>query len=339
MTVKEATNPGTVPQTMEAVVRREYGPVDNVHIETIDTPAPGPGQVLIEVHAAGIDRGQWHLMAGLPFLMRLAGFGLTRPKNPVLGLDVSGHIVAVGDDVDGFGEGDEVFGIANGSFADYAIADAAKLAAKPETISHEQAAVAAVSGITALQALTEVGELKAGQSVLVVGASGGVGSYAVQMAKALGARVTGVASGAKGDLVRSIGADDFIDYTSTDYLDGSKTYDMIIDIGGRNPLRRLRRALAEKGTLVIVGGEGGGRWTGGIGRQIRALMMSPFLSQRLTMFISSESHELIERLGDFLQSGRVVPVVGRTYSFDQVPQAIADLDAGRARGKSVLTVR
>jgi NADPH:quinone reductase-like Zn-dependent oxidoreductase len=339
MTGTWKTTPGTVSQTMNAVVRREYGPVDNIHIETIDTPAPGPGQVLIEVHAAGIDRGQWHLMAGLPLLMRLAGFGITRPKNPVLGLDVSGRVVAVGDDVDRFSEGDEVFGIANGSFAGYTIADAAKLAAKPEAISHEQAAVAAVSGITALQALTDVGRLQTGQSVLVIGASGGVGSYVVQLAKALGAPVTGVASGAKGDLVRSIGADDFIDYTSTDYLDGSRTFDMIIDIGGRNPLRRLRRALSEKGTLVIVGGEGGGRWTGGIGRQLRALMLSPFLSQRLTMFIASESHELIERLSEFLESGQVVPAVGHIYSFDQVPQAIADLDAGRALGKSVLTVR
>ncbi len=328
-----------VPYNMKAVVRREYGPAGNVHIEKIKTPVPGPGQVLIEVHAAGIDRGQWHMVAGLPYLMRLAGFGVTKPKNPVLGLDVAGRVVAVGDGVERFRTGDEVFGIASGSFADYAIADVAKLAAKPEPISHEQAAVATVSGITALQALTDVGKLHSGQSVLVIGASGGVGSYVVQLARALGARVTGVASGSKGDLVRSIGADDFIDYTTTDYLDGSKKFDMIIDIGGRNRVRRLRRALAEKGTLVIVGGEGGGRWTGGIGRQIRALLLSPFISQRLTMFISSESHELLERLAEFLESGAVVPAIGHTYSFDQVPQAIADLDAGRALGKSVLTVR
>ncbi len=331
--------PEMVPEMMRAVVRHEYGSIENVHIDKVETPEPGSGQVLIEVHAAGIDRGQWHLMAGLPYLMRLIGFGLTKPKNPMLGLDVAGRVVAVGEGVDRFEPGDEVFGIATGSFAEYAVADAAKLASKPETITYEQASVAAVSGITALQALTDVGRLEAGQSVLVIGASGGVGSYAVQIAKALGARVTGVASGAKGDFVRSLGADDVVDYDVTDYLDGSESFDLIVDIGGLNPLRKLRKALDNRGTLVIAGGEGGGRWTGGIGRQLRALMLSPFVSQRLTMFISSESRELLERLRAFLASGQVVPAVGHSYAFDGVPQAISDLEAGRARGKSVVNVR
>jgi NADPH:quinone reductase-like Zn-dependent oxidoreductase len=330
---------GNGESTMRAIVQRSYGPVENVHLDTIERPVPGRGQVLVEVHAAGIDRGVWHLMTGHPYLVRLAGFGVARPKNPVLGTDVSGVVAAVGDDVTRFVVGDEVFGFANGSFADYAIAEAEKLAHKPDSITFEQAAVASISGTTALQAITDVGRMKPGQEVLVIGASGGVGSYAVQLAKALGAQVTGVASGAKADLVRSLGADRTIDYSRDNYLDGSVRYDLIVDIGGRNPVRRLRRALAEKGTLVIVGGEGGGRWTGGIGRQVRAVLLSPFISQRLAMFISSEDHDHIERLARHLESGEVVPAVGRTYPLEQAPDAIADLEAGRTSGKSVIAVR
>jgi NADPH:quinone reductase-like Zn-dependent oxidoreductase len=338
MTVSKTT-PETLPQTMTAIVRREYGPATNIHVEKINTPTPSSGQVLIEVHAAGVDRGQWHVMAGMPYLMRLAGFGVTKPKEAVLGVDVAGRVVAVGDGVERFGLGDAVYGFAKGSFAEYAVAEESKLALQPKSIDHQAAAVVPVSGITALQALTDVGRLEAGHSVLVIGASGGVGSYVVQLAKALGARVTGVASGAKADLVRSLGADDTIDYQTTEYLDGSATYDLIVDIGGRNPVRKLRRALDRKGTLVIVGGEGGGRWTGGIGRGIRAVLLSPFLSQRLTMFISSESHERLERLSDFIESGRVVPALERRYTLDEVPAAINDIESGRTRGKSVVTVR
>ena len=214
-----------------------------------------------------------------------------------------------------------------------------KLAKKPESIPFDQAAVASVSGITALQALTDVGRVEPGQRMLVIGASGGVGGYAVQLGKALGARITGVASGAKADLVRSLGADDVIDYGATDYLDGSARYDLIVDTGGRNPLRKLRRALTKNGTLVIVGGEGGGRWTGGIGRQLRAALLSPFVAQRLTMFISEEHFSHIERLAGYMDRGDVVPPVGRTYRLDQVPAAIDDLEAGRARGKSVVVMR
>lgn len=324
---------------MKAVVRRSYGPVGNIRLDRLARPEPGPGQVLIEVHAAGVDRGVWHVMAGLPYLMRLTGFGVTRPKNPVLGLDVAGRVMAVGDGVERLAQGDTVFGFASGSYAEYAIADESKLALKPESITFEQAAVAPVSGTTALQALTDVGKVQPGQSVLVIGASGGVGSYAVQLAKAMDARVAGVASRSKGDLVRSLGADEVIDYATVDYLDGSRRYDLIVDIGGRNPVRKLRRALNDKGALVIVGGEGGGRWTGGIGRQLRAVLVSPFVSPRLTMFLNTESRQLLDRLASYLESGAVVPSVGSTYQLDQVPSAISDLQAGRAQGKSAIKVR
>lgn len=325
--------------SMAAIVQHAYGSADTLRPARVDRPELGAGQVLVEVHAAGVDRGVWHLMTGMPYLVRLMGYGMRRPKNPVPGLDVAGRVVAVGDDVARFEVGDEVFGIARGSYAEYAVADESKLTGKPAGITFEQAAVAAISGITALQALTEVAEVKAGQSVLVIGASGGVGTYAVQIAKALGGRVTGVASGAKAELVRALGADDVIDYRETDYLDGSTRYDVIIDIGGRNPVRKLRRALHRKGTLVIVGGEGGGRWTGGIGRQLRALMLSPFVSQRLTMFISEEHHRFMDRLARHLEVGQVVPSVGERFALAETAEAIRMLEAGATRGKSVIVVR
>lgn len=323
---------------MHAVVQNEYGGAQTLELGRMATPEVGPTDVLVEVAAAGVDRGVWHLMTGLPYLVRLAGYGITKPKTPVPGLDVSGRVVATGADVDRFEVGDEVFGIANGAYAECAQADETKLARKPANISFEQAAVSAISGITALQALTDVAGVESGQTVLVIGASGGVGSYAVQIAKALGARVTGVASGDKAGLVRSLGADETIDYTRGDYLDGSRHYDVIIDIGGLNPVRKLRKALNSSGQLVIVGGEGGGRWTGGIGRQLRALIVSPFVSQRLTSFISEEHHSHMERLAMLIESGRVVPAVGERFALADTADAIRRLEAGAARGKSVVVV-
>ncbi len=325
--------------TMQAVVQRSYGFADTLQIEEVTRPEAGSGEVLIEVHAAGIDRGVWHLMTGMPYLVRLAGYGLTKPKQPVPGLDVSGRVVAVGDGVTRFATGDEVFGIASGAFAEYAVAEEKKLSHKPDNITFEQAAVATISGITALQALVEQAEIKPGQTVLVIGASGGVGSYAVQLAKALGGVVTGVASASKAELVKSLGADRVIDYRGADYLDGKTRYDAIIDTGGRNPVRKLRRALDKNGTLVIVGGEGGGKLTGGVGRQIRATLLSPFVSQRLKMFISEEHHRHIDRLAEFISGGDVIPPVGTSYGLDSVGAAITDLAAGKAAGKSVIAVR
>ena len=324
---------------MRAIVQREFGTTETLAVTDIERPRIESDEVLIEVYAAGVDRGVWHLMMGMPYLVRLAGFGFTKPKTPVPGLDVSGRVVAAGSAVTRFAVGDEVFGIASGAYAEYAAAKETKLAHKPAGVTFEEAAVSAISGITALQALTDVADVTAGQRVLVIGASGGVGTYALQLAKALGAEVTGVASGRKLELVRSLGADHVIDYTTTDYLDGRVTYDVIVDTGGLNPMRRLRRALTPTGTLVIVGGEGGNRITGGIGRQLRAVLLSPFTRQRLTMFISAEHYSHIERLARFMESGDVTPAVGARYGLDQVGEAIEDLHAGRASGKSVVVVR
>lgn len=333
-----STGSGITTGTMRAIVQDRYGSTDTLTLSTVDTPSLAADEVLVDVAAAGMDRGVWHLMTGRPYLVRLAGYGITKPKTAVLGMDVSGRVVAVGADVRRFQVGDEVFGIANGAFAEFAAAKEKKLAHKPAEVSFEHAAVAAISGITALQALIQIGEVQAGQSVLVIGASGGVGSFAVQIAKALGAAVTGVASAAKADLVRDLGADEVVDYAVDDYLDGTIRYDLIVDIGGLNSIKRLRRALKKTGTLVIVGGEGGGSVTGGIGRQLRAKVLSPFVSQRLTFFLSAEDYRHIEKLATFMEDGRVTPTLGRRYRLDEAPQAIADLESGRARGKSVIVV-
>lgn len=325
--------------TMRAVTQRAYGSAEVLSIETIDRPTSADDEVLIEVVAAGLDRGVWHLMAGLPYLIRLMGYGFTKPKNPVPGLDVAGRVVAVGPDVTRFAVGDEVFGIANGSFAEYATARESKLVIKSSLISFEQAAASTISGITALQALTTVGRVEAGQHVLVIGASGGVGSFAVQLAKAMGATVTGVASTSKLDAVRSLGADHVIDYITSAIDDGGSRYDLIIDIGGRNPLSRIRRALTTEGTLVIVGGEDGDRFTGGVGRQLRAAILSPFVKQRLAFFISAESLDYIEPLAGHLAGGTVVPAIGQHFTLDQVPDALRAMDAGTLTTKAVITVR
>jgi len=275
-------------RTMRAIVQETYGTVDVLRLERIDRPAPAPDEVLVRVHAAGLDRGTWHSLTGRPYLMRILGFGFRGPKNRVPGLDVAGTVVEVGSAVTRFAAGDEVFGISRGSFAEYAVAREDKLARKPVNLTFEQAAVVPVSGITALQALRDAGGIQSGQRVLIIGASGGVGSYAVQLAKAFGAEVIGVASRPKLDLVRSLGADHVVDYTRQDFADGAKRYDLILDIGGNATIPRLRRALTSRGTLVIVGGENGGRVTGGFGRQLRALALSPFLRQRLTMHTTKE---------------------------------------------------
>ena len=325
---------------MRAMVQDRYGTADVLELRTIDRPPVASTQVLIEVHAAGVDRGVAHLVSGTPYLIRLFGYGLTKPKHPVPGADVAGRVVAVGGDVTRFRPGDEVFGIANGAYAEYAAADEHKLVLKPASITFQQAGVAAISGGTALQALTDVGRLEAGQRVLVVGASGGVGTFTVQLAKALGGVVTGVASTAKVDMVRSIGADDVLDYSAQDFLDGTIRYDLIIDIGGRNSIRRLRRALTPTGTLVLTGGEGGGRWTGGfLERQVGAWLLSLAGGQRLKGFVNKEHHTILERLSSHLASGAVVPVIDRTVDLEHVPDAIRDLDAGRIAGKAAVTIR
>lgn len=338
-TGKTTTGEAVRIETMRAIVQTEYGSTDVLGVAEVARPEPGPTEVLIEVRAAGVDRGVWHLMAGLPYLVRIAGFGVTRPKIQIPGLDVAGRVVAVGAAVERFSVGDEVFGIGSGTYAEYAVADESKLAHRPAELDAEAAAVASISGITALQALTDVADVREGMHVLVIGASGGVGMYAVQIAKALGAHVTGVASGSKAEFVLSLGADRVVDYEREDFLDGDERYDVVVDVGGLNPVRKLRRSLTRAGTLVVVGGEGGGRWTGGVGRQLRAVLASPFVPQRLTTFISTEHHSHIERLAGMIERGEVTPAVSRAYRLEQVPEALDDLTSGQARGKSVIVVR
>ncbi|MFY9916524.1 MAG: NAD(P)-dependent alcohol dehydrogenase [Nocardioidaceae bacterium] len=323
---------------MKAIVQDTYGPTAVLELRDIDRPRPAAGEVLVEVRAAGVDRGVWHLMTGLPYPVRFAGYGVRAPKNGILGMDVAGVVAEVGSGVTGFERGDEVFGIAKGSFAEYARVPADKLARKPRRLTFEQAAGLAISGLAALQAVRDRGRVVPGQRVLVVGASGGVGTYAVQIAKAFGAEVTGVASTAKVELVRSLGADHVIDYRHADFADGRRQYDVILDIGGNTSLSRLRRALTPTGTLVIVGGEGGGRWLGGTDRQVRAMLLSPFVRQRLGTFISSENAADLHVLHGLVEAGQVTPVVDRTFALPAAGEAIEYVEGGHARGKVVLTV-
>jgi NADPH:quinone reductase-like Zn-dependent oxidoreductase len=324
--------------TDRAIVQETYGSADVLHLAQVPRPEITDDTVLLRVHAAGLDRGTWHMMSGRPYLLRILGFGFRRPRNPVAGIDVAGTVAGVGAAVTRFSVGDEVFGIAKGSFAEYALAVQGKLARKPVNLSFREAAVVPVSALTALQALTDVGRVEPGHQVLVIGASGGVGSYAVQLAKAFGAEVTGVASTAKLDLIRALGADHVIDYTREDFADGRRRYDLILDIGGNPPLSRLRRALTPTGTAVIVGGEQGGAWTGGFGRQLRAAALTPFVRQRLPLFAAKERGSDLERLTALIEAGDVTPSIGDTYTLEEVPDAMRHLMAGNARGKVAITI-
>jgi NADPH:quinone reductase-like Zn-dependent oxidoreductase len=323
--------------TMKAVVQDRYGSADVLQLRDIDKPVVADDEVLVRVQAAGVDQGVWHLMAGLPYLVRIAGVGLRAPKNPVRGYDVAGRVEAVGRNVTRFRPGDEVFGSCRGSFAEYASARADRLALKPSNLSFAQAAAVPISGYAALQAVRDQGKVRPGQRVLIIGAGGGVGTFAVQMAKAFGAEVTGVCSTAKTDLVRSIGADRVIDYTREDFADSGERYDVILDIAGNRSLSHLRRALAPEGTLVIVGGEGGGKWFGGIDRQLRASVLSLVVRQKLGSWISTEREADLETLRELLEAGKVTPVIDRTFSLSEVPEAIRYMRKGHARGKVVIT--
>jgi NADPH:quinone reductase-like Zn-dependent oxidoreductase len=322
---------------MKAVVRDNYGSADRLEVRDVDRPTVAGDEVLVRVHAGGLDRGAWHIMTGRPYLLRIAGFGLRRPKNPGLGSELAGVVEATGPEVTGWAPGDAVFGIGKGSFAQYASARTGKLARKPANLTYEQAAAVPVSGLTALQALRDKGRIRTGQQVLIIGASGGVGTFAVQIAKALGAQVTGVCSTAKTELVRSLGADHVIDYTLGDIADGDRRYDLVLDIGGNRSLTTLRRLLTAKGTLVIVGGEGGGRWFG-IGRQLRATALSPFLRQRLGTIIASENSNDLDTLRALIEDGVVTPVIDRVCLLPEVAGAMRDLEAGRVRGKVVVGI-
>lgn len=327
-----------LPESMRAMAQHRYGGPDVLQLEQRPLPTVSDDEVLVRVRAAGVDRGVWHLMAGLPYLMRVVGFGLRAPKNQVPGMDLAGTVAAVGRNVTRFHVGDEVFGVGKGSFAEYAAAPEAKLAHKPANLSFEQAAALAISGMTALQGLRDVAKLQAGETVLILGASGGVGSYAVQIAKALGAEVTGVASTSKLEVVRSLGVDHVIDYTREDITDSGTRYDVILDIGGNRSLSKLRRALKPRGRLVIVGGENGGRLFGGLDRLLRAMLLSPFVSQTLLSFISGERQEDLQTLKEMAEAGKLTPVIDRAFPLAEAAEAVRYLEQGRARGKLVISV-
>ncbi|MFI5711118.1 NAD(P)-dependent alcohol dehydrogenase [Kribbella sp. NPDC051620] len=321
---------------MRAVVRDSYGTAEVLRVAEVPRPVPKAGEVLVQVEAAGLDRGAWHLMTGKPYLLRLV-FGVRRPRNPVLGRELAGRVVALGEGVTKFAEGDEVFGIGEGSFAQYAVARIDKLAVKPAALSFTEAAVLGISASTALQAL-RAGKVQAGQKVLITGASGGVGSYAVQLAKAFGAEVTGTASTPKLALVRKLGADHVLDYTQEDFADGAHHYDLIIDLAGTPSLKRLRRALARTGTVVIAGGEGGDPISGGTDRQLRAQLLSLFVRQRLTGLLAKENAADLEVLAELVEAGKVLPSIDSVVPLEGVQQALVDLADGMVSGKLAVAV-
>jgi NADPH:quinone reductase-like Zn-dependent oxidoreductase len=339
MTTDDTTDssPGP-PATMAAIVQDTYGSEDVLELRQIPRPEIGDGEVLIRVRAAGIDAGAWHLMAGLPLVVRLV-LGLRKPRNPVRGLEVAGTVEAVGKDVTRLAPGDEVYGTCGGSFAEYASAKEDKLVAKPANLTFEQAAVVAVSGCTALQAVHHHGKVEAGQKVLVIGAAGGVGSFAVQIAKAYGAEVTGVCSTSKVDAVRSIGADHVIDYRAEDVTKGDEKYDLIIDIAGNRTLSSLRGILATRGTVMLVGGEGGNRWIGRLDRPLRGVLWSPFLKHKLKNFIGTEPREDLETLKELIEAGKVTPLLDRTFPLSETAAAIRFWKDGLPAGKLAITVQ
>ena len=326
---------------MKAVVYTDYGSPDALEIRDIKKPVPNDNQVLVKVRAASINPVDWHFMEGTPYIMRAMGVGLRKPKDPRLGVDVAGQVEAVGKNVTQFKPGDEVFGGKTGAFAEYVCARADRaIVLKPANITFEQAASVPIAAITALQALRDKGKVHAGQKVLINGASGGVGTFAVQIAKSFGADVTGVCSTRNLDLVRSLGADHVIDYTKEDFTKGDERYDVILDNVGTQPLSGFRHALQPKGICVMIGGGGpnDGGLIGPMGRPIVALLMSPFISQKMGMMMAELNKEDLTILGDLMQSGKVKPVIDRTYPLSQIAEAMRYLEAGHARGKVIITV-
>jgi NADPH:quinone reductase-like Zn-dependent oxidoreductase len=326
---------------MKAVVYTDYGSPDVLEIRDVKKPVPNDDQVLIKVRAASINPLDWHFMEGTPYIMRALGVGLRKPKDPRLGVDMAGQVEAVGKNVTEFKPGDEVFGARDGAFAEYVCARADRaVTLKPANITFEQAASVPIAAITALQGLRDKGHVQPGQKVLINGASGGVGTFAVQIAKSFGADVTGVCSTRNLDLVRSLGADHVIDYTKEDFTNSEQRYDVIMDNVGTQPLSGFRRVLVPKGILVMIGG-GGPNDAGLIGplaRPIKTLLLSPFVSQKMSMMMAELNKKDLTMLGDLMQSGKITPVIDRTYPLSQIAEAIRYLEQGHARGKVVITV-
>jgi NADPH:quinone reductase-like Zn-dependent oxidoreductase len=323
---------------MKAIVQTEYGaPNDVLNLEEIEKPIVGDDDVLVEVRAAGIHIGDWLVGNGLPYMIRL-GYGLTKPKNSVPGMEFAGVVETVGKDVDHFQRGDEVFGFRTaGAFAEYVSVSQDALALKPANATFEQAAVLPISGFTAIQAVRDKGHVQPGHKVLVIGASGGVGTYAVQIAKAYGAEITGVCGTRNVDMVRSLGADHVIDYTQEEITDSGELYDLILDTAGNRPLSHLRKALKPNGTLIIVGGSGG-PWLMGVGRTLQAVVTSPFTSQKLASFLSATTQEDLVALKELVEAGDITPVIDRTYPLAETPQALTHVGERHTQGKTVITV-
>jgi NADPH:quinone reductase-like Zn-dependent oxidoreductase len=325
---------------MKAVVYCDYG-VANLKFQDVEKPTPADDQLLVRVRAASVNPLDWHFVEGTPFVMRALAGGLRKPKDTQLGVDFAGTVEAVGKNVTKFKPGDEVFGGRTGAFADYVcVRESRAVALKPASITFEQAASVPIAAITALQALRDKGQIKAGQRVLINGASGGVGTFAVQIAKSMGAEVTGVCSTRNLDLVRSLGADHLIDYTKEDFTKTDQPYDVIIDNVGNRSLSECRRALKPKGILVLVGG-GGANEQGIIGpmaKPIKAMLLSPFVSQKVGMILAELNHDDLAFLADLMQSGKLKAVIDRTYKLSDVPEAIKYVEQGHARGKVVIAV-
>jgi NADPH:quinone reductase-like Zn-dependent oxidoreductase len=322
---------------MKAIVQDRYGSPDVLELREIGTPAPKHHEVLVRVRAAAVHPGDWLLMRGRPYLMRL-GTGLRGPRKRIPGFDVAGHVEAVGKGVTELQPGDEVFGEGKGSLAEYACAREDRLAAKPANLTFEQAAAAPVSALTALHALRDHGRVQPGQKVLINGASGGIGTFAVQIAKDLGAEVTGVCSTPNVEMVRSLGADHVIDYTRDDFTRSGLQYDLILDNVANHSLSDCRRALTAKGMLIPNNGTSGGRWVGPLGRMGKAALLSPFVSQKLRSFLSTASTEDLLVLGGLIEAGKVTPVIDRTYPLSEAAEALGHVGAGHARGKVVISV-
>jgi NADPH:quinone reductase-like Zn-dependent oxidoreductase len=321
---------------MKAIVQSRYGPPDALELKDIDTPVVTDDAVLVQVQAAAVGKGDWLTVQGLPYVARMR-YGLPRPKHPVPGFDVAGHIEAAGSKVTQLQPGDAVFGWCDGSFAEYAAVPERQLARKPANLTFEQAAAVPISGFAALQALRDTGGVKPGQTVVIIGASGGVGSFAVQLAKAFGAEVTGVSSTNSLEMVRSIGADHVVDYTQQDFTRTGQRYDLILEMAGNRALADLRRALTPKGTLVLVGGSGG-RWFMGTGRTVRAVLVSPLVGQRLRSFFSKPRGADLVVLQELIEAGKLTPVIDRTFPLNETPEAIRHVGEHSTQGKTVITM-
>lgn len=325
---------------MKAIVYCDYGSTDVLRLEEVAKPVPTDDQILVKVRAAGVNPFDWHYMRGTPYIMRME-IGLRKPKSSRLGIDFAGTVETVGRKVTQFKPGDEVFGGRSGALAEYVVARADKaVVRKPANINFEQAASVPIAAITALQGLRDTGKIQPGQKVLINGASGGVGTFAVQIAKSLGAEVTGVCSGRNAEMVRSLGADRVIDYTKEDFTKGTQHYDVILDNVGTQPLLSFKRVLQPKGICVLIGGGGPdeGRWIGPMSRPIKALLLSPFVSQKFVMLLADMNKKDLTTLADLMQTGKVTPVIDRRYRLSQVPEAIRYLEEGHARGKVVITM-